>query len=136
MRVSVIALGRSPARLVAAVCAAQVLVQIGAFFWPALLPGMMSLWQLSNTEAGWNELEERDGRAVARIHDLHALQIGARALGHVAHERRRGPRRGGVPDELDVDLSGRFVDERHGQGFSASQGRQTHGQRVARPKHL
>jgi MFS family permease len=53
MRVSVIALGRSPARLVAAVCAAQVLVQIGAFFWPALLPGMMSLWQLSNTEAGW-----------------------------------------------------------------------------------
>ena len=26
-------------RLVAVVCAAQVLVQIGAFFWPALLPG-------------------------------------------------------------------------------------------------
>jgi predicted MFS family arabinose efflux permease len=35
------------------VCAAQVLVQIGAFFWPALLPGMMPLWQLSNSEAGW-----------------------------------------------------------------------------------
>ena len=44
---------RSPVRLVAAVCAAQVLVQIGAFFWPALLPGMMQLWQLSNSEAGW-----------------------------------------------------------------------------------
>jgi MFS family permease len=44
---------RSPARLVAVVCAAQVLVQIGAFFWPALLPGMMGLWHLSNTEAGW-----------------------------------------------------------------------------------
>jgi predicted MFS family arabinose efflux permease len=43
----------SPARLVAVVCAAQVLVQIGAFFWPALLPGMMPLWQLSNSEAGW-----------------------------------------------------------------------------------
>jgi predicted MFS family arabinose efflux permease len=43
----------SPARLVAVVCAAQVLVQIGAFFWPALLPGMMALWQLSNSEAGW-----------------------------------------------------------------------------------
>jgi MFS family permease len=42
----------SPARLVGVVCAAQVLVQIGAFFWPALLPGMMPLWQLSNSEAG------------------------------------------------------------------------------------
>jgi len=39
--------------LVAAVCAAQVLVQIGAFFWPALLPGMMQLWHLSNSQAGW-----------------------------------------------------------------------------------
>jgi predicted MFS family arabinose efflux permease len=47
------AFARSPARLVAIVCAAQVLVQIGAFFWPALLPGMMPLWQLSNSEAGW-----------------------------------------------------------------------------------
>ena len=44
---------RSPARLVAVVCAAQVLVQIGAFFWPALLPGMMGLWELSNSQAGW-----------------------------------------------------------------------------------
>lgn len=43
----------SPSRLVALVCAAQVLVQIGAFFWPALLPGMMPLWKLSNSEAGW-----------------------------------------------------------------------------------
>ena len=40
-------------RLVAAVCAAQVFVQIGAFFWPALLPGMVPLWQLTNSEAGW-----------------------------------------------------------------------------------
>ena len=40
-------------RLVAVVCAAQVLVQIGAFFWAALLPGMMGLWSLSNSEAGW-----------------------------------------------------------------------------------
>ena len=29
------------------------LVQIGAFFWPALLPGMMQLWGLNNSEAGW-----------------------------------------------------------------------------------
>jgi MFS family permease len=40
-------------RLVAAVCAAQVLVQIGAFFWPALLPGLMPAWGLTNSEAGW-----------------------------------------------------------------------------------
>ena len=43
----------SGAHLVALVCAAQVLVQLGAFFWPALLPGMMPLWGLSNSEAGW-----------------------------------------------------------------------------------
>src|SRR4051812_25094156 len=43
----------SGARLVAIVCAAQVLVQIGAFFWPALLPGMMTRWSLTNSEGGW-----------------------------------------------------------------------------------
>lgn len=43
----------SPGRLVAVVCAAQVLVQLGAFFWPALLPGMMARWGLSNSAAGW-----------------------------------------------------------------------------------
>jgi MFS family permease len=43
----------SGARLVAIVCAAQVLVQMGAFFWPALLPRMMPLWGLTNGEAGW-----------------------------------------------------------------------------------
>jgi MFS family permease len=45
--------GLSGRQLVAAVCAAQVLVQIGAFFWPALLPGLMGPWQLTNSEAGW-----------------------------------------------------------------------------------
>jgi len=43
----------SAAHLVALVCVAQVLVQIGAFFWPALLPGMMDRWALTNSEAGW-----------------------------------------------------------------------------------
>jgi predicted MFS family arabinose efflux permease len=43
----------SAARLVALVCSAQVLVQIGAYFWPALLPSMMPLWGLTNSEAGW-----------------------------------------------------------------------------------
>ena len=43
----------SPRHLVALVCAAQVLVQIGAFFWPALLPGLSAHWGLTNSEAGW-----------------------------------------------------------------------------------
>ena len=43
----------SPVRLIALLCAAQVLVQIGAFFWPALLPGMIARWRLTNSEAGW-----------------------------------------------------------------------------------
>src|SRR5215210_3330425 len=45
--------GLSGARLIAAVCAAQVLVQIGAFFWPALLPTLAPQWRLTNGEAGW-----------------------------------------------------------------------------------
>ena len=45
--------GARARRLVAIVCAAQVLVQIGAFFWPALLPTIMPLWSLTNSEAGW-----------------------------------------------------------------------------------
>lgn len=40
-------------RLVLVVCAAQVFVQLGAGFWPALLPQMMALWRLTNSEAGW-----------------------------------------------------------------------------------
>lgn len=43
----------SGAKLVAVVCTAQIFVQIGAGFWPALLPQMMQLWQLTNSEAGW-----------------------------------------------------------------------------------
>lgn len=40
-------------QLVALVCAAQVLVQLGANFWPALLPALMARWSLSYSEAGW-----------------------------------------------------------------------------------
>lgn len=40
-------------RAIVYVCAAQVLVQIGAFFWPALLPDLMTRWSLTNSEAGW-----------------------------------------------------------------------------------
>jgi predicted MFS family arabinose efflux permease len=43
----------TPARLVACVCAAQVCAQIGAYTWPALLPGFLAEWHLSNREAGW-----------------------------------------------------------------------------------
>lgn len=34
-------------------CAAQVCAQIGAYTWPALLPGFIGQWRLSNSEAGW-----------------------------------------------------------------------------------
>jgi len=40
-------------RLVVIVCAAQIFVQIGAGFWPALMPELMQLWSLNNSEAGW-----------------------------------------------------------------------------------
>jgi predicted MFS family arabinose efflux permease len=43
----------SPARLIVSVCVAQVLVQIGAFFWPAFVPEMIPRWHLTNSEAGW-----------------------------------------------------------------------------------
>jgi predicted MFS family arabinose efflux permease len=45
--------GISAGRMVALVCAAQVLVQIGAYFWPALLPGLIGPWGLTYTETGW-----------------------------------------------------------------------------------
>ena len=40
-------------RLVLMVCIAQTLVQIGAFFWPALLPQLSPAWSLTNSAAGW-----------------------------------------------------------------------------------
>src|SRR5262245_301498 len=43
----------SARHLVVLVCAAQVLVQLGAFFWPALLPGMIARWNLNYSQAGW-----------------------------------------------------------------------------------
>lgn len=43
----------TPVRLVLLVCAAQVCVQVGAYVWPALLPGMIARWSLTNSEAGW-----------------------------------------------------------------------------------
>lgn len=39
--------------MVAMMCASQVLVQIGAYAWPALLPTFMPLWGMDNSEAGW-----------------------------------------------------------------------------------
>src|SRR5262245_30430990 len=39
--------------LVVVICTGQVLVQIGSAVWPALLPGMMPLWTLTNSQAGW-----------------------------------------------------------------------------------
>ena len=45
----------SPRQLVGLVCAAQVLVQLGAFFWPALLPGLVARWELTYGEAGLDQ---------------------------------------------------------------------------------
>ena len=46
--------GRSgAARLVALICTAQVLAQIGAYAWPALLPEFIPRWNLDYSEAGW-----------------------------------------------------------------------------------
>ena len=44
---------QSARRLVLMVCIAQTLVQIGAFFWPALLPQLAPQWALSYSAAGW-----------------------------------------------------------------------------------
>ncbi|MDA1101796.1 MAG: MFS transporter [Proteobacteria bacterium] len=41
------------ARLVALICTAQVLAQVGAYAWPALLPEFIPRWQLDYSEAGW-----------------------------------------------------------------------------------
>jgi MFS family permease len=43
----------TPARLVALVCVAQVCAQIGAYTWPALLPGFIADWHITNGQAGW-----------------------------------------------------------------------------------
>ena len=43
----------APRRLVAVMCFFQVMVQIGAYAWPALLPAFMREWRLDNSEAGW-----------------------------------------------------------------------------------
>jgi hypothetical protein len=42
----------SAVHIVVLICAAQVLVQIGAFFWPAQLPDLVKRWALTNSEAG------------------------------------------------------------------------------------
>src|SRR6185369_5260655 len=39
--------------LVTLVCIAQVCAQIGAYTWPALLPGFIADWHITNAEAGW-----------------------------------------------------------------------------------
>lgn len=43
----------TPRRLVTLVCAARVCAQIGAYTWPALLPGFIADRHITNGEAGW-----------------------------------------------------------------------------------
>lgn len=40
-------------KLVAAVCLAEICTMVGVFTFPALLPGFMDAWALTNTQAGW-----------------------------------------------------------------------------------
>jgi MFS family permease len=47
------AISRENLRFIWAIVIAQVLVQIGAFSLPALLPSYIASWNLSKTEAGW-----------------------------------------------------------------------------------
>ncbi len=44
---------RSSVGLIAVFCAAQTFAQLGAFTFPALLPGFFDIWSLSHTQAGW-----------------------------------------------------------------------------------
>ncbi|RMF87422.1 MAG: MFS transporter, partial [Nitrospinota bacterium] len=43
----------NPVRLIGAMCVAEVLGMLGFSTFPALLPRLMSEWNLSNTDAGW-----------------------------------------------------------------------------------
>jgi MFS family permease len=43
----------SPGRLVAAMCAAELLTMAGVFSFPAILPELATEWDLTNTGAGW-----------------------------------------------------------------------------------
>lgn len=43
----------SPIYIVSTLCLAQVLVMLGVFLFPALMPEFIVKWNLSNTEAGW-----------------------------------------------------------------------------------
>ncbi len=45
--------GRSSVGLIAVFCIAQTFAQLGAFAFPALLPGFFDIWSLSHTQAGW-----------------------------------------------------------------------------------
>ncbi len=44
---------RSSIGLIAVFCVAQTFAQLGAFTFPALLPGFFDIWALSHTQAGW-----------------------------------------------------------------------------------
>jgi hypothetical protein len=50
------------------VCIAQALVQLGAFFWPDLLPRMIALWGLSYSEAGWITARGSTKFALSELH--------------------------------------------------------------------
>jgi MFS family permease len=54
-------------RLLATLCAAEVLTMVGVFAFPALLPGFVAAWDLSSAEAGWIAGGYFVGYAVAAV---------------------------------------------------------------------
>lgn len=85
-------------RAVLALCAAEVLTMAGVFAFPALLPGFIAEWGLTNTEAGWISGITYAGYAMAvpvltaatdrvdarRVHVVGSLVAAASALGFAA----------------------------------------------------
>ena len=63
-------------RLVLMVCIAQTLVQIGAFFWPALLPQLAPAWALGLTRAALGRMELIRAVILAALTAVLALPLG------------------------------------------------------------
>ena len=85
----------TPTRLVMLVCIAQVCAQIGAYTWPALLPGFIADWRITagrstrDLDTGPGTQEEQQpqpcdrGRARDTEHRLQPIGAGGRRPGQV-----------------------------------------------------
>ena len=99
----------SPARLVAYVCAAQVCAQIGAYTWPALLPGLPRRVAAHQSGGGLDHRHLLRGLHGVGARPRHAHRPRGRARGL---SERRGPH-GGEPPGVRR-FRGRAVERRRG----------------------